>query len=852
METIQQVTYDFPNLTEVGVLDIFGPMRINSQAKVPDIVNWGHTSEAALQVQGASVVTGASVNLGFVKHSANVTRVWDQYGLIGDFGGTSNRFLDPTPHDSSPMVLSGGLPVYKFSGIQVGFTAPNVVTDHLSTIEIASEPIFDDTKLHPGGVWALNVSGGKARFAGGIDSLGPTMASVVIVGGASIAGTVNATSFSQGGALTISGGVGISGNAMIKKGLIVGSDVAVSGNIGMIENSILTWGSRGQITMGTSTATAGSTMLISMTEGNALKLRTTTNVTEWSVMNVNGSNQFTTQINPTTTSVLTSQQMTLTTKGNLAAQMIMDPTNGITFNDTVNIANLRIGGTNTYVLSDIVSTGGGVFGGPMYFKSDVYLGTSENYIFSNKNDGLSIESVDVNPKLSLSKMQNNLFGTSNPEMGIYSLGGPEAAHAEALKMVMDGTNFSVRTTSWGQGSQRSLLLTAHGTYTSIILATDGSMVLSRNISIGNQGVVETQRPITINDVTKVADYGSTLGGALNVMGDVLVRNRLFFNAISNSLFSAPKTGSRSRGTRVVLDPKISPVNVDSAIGCENLSQWYSVPNASYKFDWYNGITKGMSLMNGDLVVSKSIAIGNTTSQVVHQVDSGGSQYSLTWPTGLPSNTIKAYLSCDADGKLDWDNSILNDGNLLVNGVVLSNSMAYQTTLTPSTLMDENYGLVFPPTLPPNAEQQYLASDTDGNMKWVTAIGQNSPQIPAVMDYDSGAVSLGSDFNFSARMYVSFYIILLPQYLDVDGTLVNYPMQIDVKLLRNKYASTRTYQQANWTTNVTSNQAYSEFINFQMIGSQLYFTTSAFKNNAFIPYTPPTTFNVVYCSPITMN
>lgn len=842
-----ETSYNFPNTPDVGVIDVFGPMRVNSQSKVPDIENWGYTNEAALQVQGAAVITGASVNLGFFKHSGNVTRVWDQYGLVGDFGGTINRYFDPTAHDATPMVISGGLPVYRFAGIRVDFTAPNVVSGHLSTVEIASAPLYDDTRLHPNGVWALNVSGGKARFGGGQESTSATNASVVMMGGVSIAGTALATSYSQGGALSIAGGLGIGGNAMIGSDMTIGGGIKTMGDVALEENAGVRWGTSGHyIRMG---GTSG----LGVYASGAQVMDVMRSSSSSTMMLMNGTRMFMAKMDGSATGIVSNQSLTLTTGVN--PQQIWDATDGITLNDNVRVTKrLSLDSTSSSALAvvgNLISSGGGQFLGSMSVQTEMILGTTISFRPVGTEGKLFVEGLECVPKVSIAKRHNSLYDTTMPELGIYSLGNPDTAHGEGMSMKMNGTDFCMDTISWGQGNQRALKLSASGTYSNMVLCTDGSSVIGQNINIGNQGVITTNRPININDVTKVSDYGSTFGGALNVMGDILVRNRMFFNAMNNSLFSGPKTGSRSRGTRIVLDPKLSPANVDSAIGCDNTSQWYSLPNASYSFDWYNGTVRGLSLMNGNLTVAKTLGIGQT-NKLTLQVNSSMNSYALTFPSSLPSNTIKSYLSCDSDGKLDWDNSILNDGNLLVNGVVLSNALAYQTTLQPSSLMDTNYELTLPATLPPNTDQMYLAAEMDGRMKWVTAIGQNSPQITTVMDYDSGAISLGSDFNFATRMYVSFYIIILPQYLEFDGTLTNYPIRINVEIIRQKFPSTRTYQQANWTITKTSNQDYQSFIDFSMVGNQLHYTTRPFTNLAFIPYNPPTSFNVVHCSPIVVN
>jgi hypothetical protein len=108
--------------------------------------------------------------------------------------------------------------------------------------------------------------------------------------------------------------------------------------------------------------------------------------------------------------------------------------------------------------------------------------------------------------------------------------------------------------------------------------------------------------VNINSTTTVGgtvnpSSSSVGGGSLDISGDLVVASdkRLFFSQDTSS--GPPTLTSRSIGTRLVLYPAISVSGVDFAIGIESSTMWQSVSQASHFFKWY-GATTNIATLDG--------------------------------------------------------------------------------------------------------------------------------------------------------------------------------------------------------------------------------------------------------------
>jgi hypothetical protein len=167
----------------------------------------------------------------------------------------------------------------------------------------------------------------------------------------------------------------------------------------------------------------------------------------------------------------------------------------------------------------------------------------------------------------------------------------------------------------------------------INLLEDSNPALGGNLNLnghnitdsGSSGSITMSGNITGGTITATADFRSTAawdatagGGQLYLNG--ATGNRIDFN--TNGV-AGPSYTTRSTGTKLLLYPALSGVQVDYAMGISPATIWSSVPvnDSSYSFKWYGGDINVASLTGngnftaaGTITATQFVSTNNNTGQ----------------------------------------------------------------------------------------------------------------------------------------------------------------------------------------------------------------------------------------------
>jgi len=157
---------------------------------------------------------------------------------------------------------------------------------------------------------------------------------------------------------------------------------------------------------------------------------------------------------------------------------------------------------------------------------------------------------------------------------------------------------------------------------------------------------------------------ASTGGALNVAGDLVLGATLYIPLGGST---APTVTNRSDGTKIVLYPSVSAVEVDYAIGLEENAVWQSVAlnlNTQF-FKWYGG-TSNIASLDGvgnftlaGTVDGRDIATDGSTLDTLNTTLGLGSLTAaeVTQLQGIDSVTISntqwGYLGCIESNPCCW-------------------------------------------------------------------------------------------------------------------------------------------------------------------------------------------------------
>jgi len=166
-------------------------------------------------------------------------------------------------------------------------------------------------------------------------------------------------------------------------------------------------------------------------------------------------------------------------------------------------------------------------------------------------------------------------------------------------------------------------------------------------SVNNRIGIGTTNPssqlhITGQFQSTQANSTTTGGGQIYLNG--ATGNRIDFNQAG---VAAPTFTTRSAGTKLVLYPTVGASAVDFALGIDDFTLWYSVPETTtHQFKWYAGTTNIATLFGtGELVVGTTSKTG-TASQPLQVT--GGAYISGNVGIGTTNPTEKLHVR---DGRL---------------------------------------------------------------------------------------------------------------------------------------------------------------------------------------------------------
>lgn len=416
------------------------------------------------------------------------------------------------------------------------------------------------------------------------ESLSITSGSLVSIGGISIQCTTDVVSSTNGGGLSVAGGVGIG------KSLIVNETV--------------------------------SSLVIRTTNITAVNCTTTNHFTT----NITSNNLLTTNLS---VSNLSSISQTL---GSLKNTNLVSTNSSIASLYTIDINSLNITTSNANITNAIINninSTNNTFANTLISNSTITSSIITN--LSSNNSVLtfaSIGSLVVNTTANLRFNSNTLgslfttggnvgIGITNPEtkLVINSSGDTylkiksPAANIAGIQLVggLQGIHYLY------QDDFTSLFKIDYDTLNLLSITTTGNIGINTTTPIYNMdvnGTFRTQSTSLIGDINNI----SNTVGSNNFSSDIALsnstRNSIIFNKAG---LNAPTFTSRSIGTKLNLYPNISSSNMDYSIGIETNSMWYSAPS----FKWYSNVTSAnMILTNSGLGINTNNLTPNFALEVI--------------------------------------------------------------------------------------------------------------------------------------------------------------------------------------------------------------------------------------------
>lgn len=398
-------------------------------------------------------------------------------------------------------------------------------------------------------------------------STNSSSASFVLSGGLSIANTSNSSSYTQGGAVTIAGGVA------------VGSDTYVGGTIytpRVSSGSIATPG-----------FTVGTVYVTSITGGT---IQVSGNTSIGSNLAVAGL----VQINSTAASTNSSSASTVLRGGLGMAQT--SNSSSYTQGGALTIAGGASIEKDTYVGGTIytprISSGSmatpGITAGVLYVSSitsgsiqvsgDVTIGGSLTVLGST-----TVLNVTTANQVETNVTSSNIFLLGNLIAGgnSHTLGN----------IFTTGGNVGIGTTSPGatldiNGTLRvSTSITTANVYSTNLTTTN---IVGTNVTVGGVNATGVQNLLNTTSIQATTNNYSLTSGALNISGDTVISgNEIMFTTTG---FNAPTLNGRSSGTKIVLFPQTGVTQGDFSIGIESGSTWFQVPSLLQGYKFYQGTT----------------------------------------------------------------------------------------------------------------------------------------------------------------------------------------------------------------------------------------------------------------------
>jgi hypothetical protein len=417
---------------------------------------------------------------------------------------------------------------------------------------------------------------------------------LVINGGLSINSTLDSTDSSNGGALTVAGGVSIGGDTYISKSVIVGE--WYTNDPGLLVrytgyNQIGLENSAGNST--SSFNMNGNNLLISnvadtqfiTSTGNFIFSNTTANL-----LTMNGSLNFSTfgkyvniidtieSLNSTTATLIvnggisikcTTDALSVTSGGGLTLMGGLSISKKVFTGDNIGINLSNANKNNKLMLyqsnSDLTQTsqftGLGITGGSLQFNLS---NTSNNYVFTtnstevfvvkgtnevqfvgnnqyysiigggNTNNDLSFQSQNIAANSSVNFYTKDGDGNDNNDIKIFGIGEPNnVVNSEYLKVGWDTFNYVISTNKTGTGNNQNIVVQTNSNIEQIKLKTDGTVTLTATTQSTCStigGLVLLTGGLSINGTSDFVSL--TNGGSLTLNGGMSIKKSMI---IGNTL-----------------------------------------------------------------------------------------------------------------------------------------------------------------------------------------------------------------------------------------------------------------------------------------------------------------------------
>jgi hypothetical protein len=134
----------------------------------------------------------------------------------------------------------------------------------------------------------------------------------------------------------------------------------------------------------------------------------------------------------------------------------------------------------------------------------------------------------------------------------------------------------------------------------LTIGSDGNVLIPYNLTVSG----------TLNSSTNAATYTATFN---NSVGQISLNgsNGKYIGWNTNGA-NSPSTGTRSNGTKLLLDPGVNSNDVDFAIGIAPSTLWYSVPSNVCMHKWFSGTNTIAALGSSGMVVSKIFSNSSST------------------------------------------------------------------------------------------------------------------------------------------------------------------------------------------------------------------------------------------------
>ena len=503
-----------------------------------------------------------------------------------------------------------------------------------------------------------NVYGGNINFSGSIqsssggddnifsyltltatdESVNLTSGALVTFGGITIQCSTDSNSVTDGGALTIAGGVGVIKSVYV--GDTIASNTITSSNA-FVTNSTLS-------NIFATNITTTNVLSTNITTSNI----TTTNlrVTSQTYTSLTGTNITSTNIVATNSSIGTLNNTNITSTN-------ITNTNAILTNVTAsNTIITNISTTNTTITNSLLSSG-----------------TITNAITNNNTIGTVLITSTANLRFN-SNTVGSLF-TTGGNVGI-NMTSPGAALDVRVAgdsgglIAQFGSNTNTifpRIRLFDQSATAANNLGPRVSFNAsnigVIESSGGSLALTGNfigINTTNPGyTLDVNGTFRSSSTTFIANTTNTITnsmGAINISGDIALsnstRNTLIFNIAGAN---PPTRSTRSIGTKIVLYPNVNTSTLDYAIGIESSAMWFS-SSTSGQFKWYSNTTAANMFLTSD-----SLGINTNNVAPVYNLDVTG--------TGRFTSNLLAQFNSNTLGNL-----YTTGGNVGINNVSPSNRL----------------------------------------------------------------------------------------------------------------------------------------------------------------------------------